>query len=309
MDENTSEKIEENARKLIITDEKLKLAYQRGEISKVEFEEKHKPILEKLDALKKKKVQMESEKNRLLAELLHLRGELKDGRIDNDTYARRFSEIQGEMELIEDPERQLKAQKGIVDYRYHSSSKDYYIFPTTLWIILMVFAIISIISLFLFTDFIFTALSHIPPQYKGMVMSYLLFVPIILIIGVLIGAAILWVSAYIAGVEEVTYSGAITCIIASFIVGFGLSIIFSLLPLGAFFIGSSIGLIILISWMLLILRLILFVFLDLWIIKSVFYTTWVKAVITWIISLVIGFIVGIVISTIITLLFGSLFFM
>ncbi|RLI88518.1 MAG: hypothetical protein DRO76_00210 [Candidatus Altiarchaeales archaeon] len=138
-----------------------------------------------------------------------------------------------------------------------------------------------------------------------MLLSYLLLVPIVLIIGVLIRAAILWVGAYIASIEEVTYSKGITCAVAEVIVLSGSSIIFSLLSIDFFFMGGSIGLITPISWILLILRFLLVASLSVWIIKSVFYTTYTKAVITWIVSIIIG----VVIYLIMIALFGLAFYM
>ncbi len=99
-----SKKIKGKTRKLIVMDEKLKLAYQDNRISRVEFKKKHKLISDKIKALKKKTYEGR-EKERLLAELLSLRGDLAEGVIDHDMYAIKSVEIHKNLRSVRYPSK------------------------------------------------------------------------------------------------------------------------------------------------------------------------------------------------------------
>lgn len=309
MDEDNDE-IREEAKKLVVMDEDLKFAYQSNRISKAEFEERHNLILDRLDTLRRKETREEDERDGLLAKLLSLQSDLNDGIIDSDTYTERFTEIQEKLESLDHPGKQLRTQKNTSgDSYYYSNDKNYTIFSASLWVILILSILISVTGLFSVTDALSSALTHVPAQYKDALMSYQIAILVILIIGVLIRAVILWASASIAGIEKATYGKAIICTIAGFIAGVGSSVALYFISTTALIRGDSINSIVLITWTLPLLQLIILVFLDVWIIKSAFYTEWGKAILTEIIEFIIGIIITAVIYLALIVLFGFSFHM
>lgn len=105
---------------------------------------------------------------------------------------------------------------------------------------------------------------------EGLIAAGITAILALIIVSILIAGIFIWIGAKIAGVEEATFGNAIVAAVGASIVGWIITIVLSGIPV----IGTIAGLII------------GFIVGGLFVIKSIFSTSWRKAFLTWVFNIV-----------------------
>jgi len=318
-DKPEEEEIDRKLQEYIQKRERLKKAFHEGKVSREKFIEIHEAIEGGMQHLKNKKITTyRKEKEDLRWDQLDLDKDLDEEIITEKEYQERKDEIDKKVAELESKIHTLESKKEIPGYfdlkEKAVDAREYSLFSPELWLILTIFGVAAFIGIILSFTLIFTSISflgssHMPFQYKSLVLSQLILVPFLIVIGVLTGAFILYVSANIAGIKKVTFNRALICTIAILVVGFGSRVIYAFLSMGIVIIAGIIGVyqgMILgdiFSIIFLILWLILAVPLSIWIIRDGFNTQWRSAGVTWVFMVILGAAIIFVIGMLSSILF------
>jgi len=311
-EERTDKKLQEYTQKK----EGLKEAFHEGKVSKKKFTKIRRAIEDKMQRLRDRKIAMyKKEREALEWDQLDLDKDLEEEIITKEEYQKRQDDLDKKARVLESKIRALGPEEEAHKYPDFEEeaigARESSVFSPRLWSILTIFGMAAIIGTIVSVALVFTSLPFLgsmPPQYKSLILSQLILIPFLIVIGVLIGAGILYVSASIAGIKEATFNKALICTIAISVVGIGSNFIYAFLAMGVIMIvgvggsptmmlGSVFGIILTILW------LVLTIYLYIWIIKDGFNTHWMNAVVVWILMAVLGVILTLAIRT----LLGSLF--
>lgn len=300
----SQEELDKKLRKELLALVKLKKVYKKGKFDKEEVKERKDEIWNRIKNIKKDKNQLyEKEKSRLKKKLGELEKERKERKIDDFGYLKKRKAIENSLDRIEDEitlmtfdigeymkkrEKKKKEEfKKPVDER--PGKPDYYLFPLLLWIIVAISGIITgiILAGVFLLGFYIAGSSFF--MYRGSLLISMILRLIITVILALIVAGILMFSALIAGVypKRITYKKSLIAVIAEAVTIIGLSTIFSV-GLGLF--GFTLYLPDIPYYLLYLVSLGIYLGIGSWIIRSIFYTTWKRAAITWIIKTVAIFV-------------------
>lgn len=106
----------------------------------------------------------------------------------------------------------------------------------------------------------------------GMLFAVLL----VALVGVLVSAVLVHVTAKLCGVEGATFGKAVKAVLANMAVSFLLSLVFSIVPLAGTFLGMILSLVA-----------------TLWVLKKIYDVSWGKALLLWLLQWVVLVVLGI----------------